>query len=227
MNFLFHGLLGCIALSSGRCDIAPHTRLVHGTTHVLAPFPGEIFSRICVLLLVSFNACSMMRELCPSLSLRNLGVEHRLFWPGLVCPSGQIVALTAFQLQVEPCKDVQRRVCGIKNAFLTALYGKVCHSLFEKDKLLFAFCLTCSLCQYIKGTIKPEEYSFFLTGSTSMCECHPNPTKWLPDKSWQEVLHASTLIPDLKDLPGMRQTLPETGGHTKAWSWLDRVCYSW
>jgi dynein heavy chain len=99
----------------------------------------------------------------------------------------------------------------MKTALTAALYARVCHSLFEKDKLLYAFSLACSLCQYIKGTILPEEYSFFLNGRGTVCKDQPNPTNWFPDRSWQEVLHAAARIPDLKDLPGVLRALSASG----------------
>jgi dynein heavy chain len=60
-------------------------------------------------------------------------------------------------------EDVRTRLEHIETHFLFALYRNVCRSLFEKDKLLFAF----SLCVEVlraRGEIDAEEWSFLLTG---------------------------------------------------------------
>lgn len=60
-----------------------------------------------------------------------------------------------------------------------ALYCNVCRSLFEKDKLLFAFLLT-SRIQSSTGALDPEEWSFLLTGGLGDGPAKPNPAaEWL------------------------------------------------
>jgi dynein heavy chain len=60
--------------------------------------------------------------------------------------------------------------------------------LFEKDKLIFSFLLTCKLNE-MKGELNYEEFRFFLTGGISMGgELPPCPAEWISEKSWGEIL---------------------------------------
>lgn len=70
----------------------------------------------------------------------------------------------------------------------------VCRSLFEKDKLLFAFGVAAGL-QVDGGKMEPADLRFLLTGGVAVGELPaPNPCPaWLSDKSWGEVCRASKL----------------------------------
>jgi dynein heavy chain len=74
----------------------------------------------------------------------------------------------------------------------------VCQSLFEKDKLLFAFLLTSRLLlggsDAIKGAMTAEELRFLLTGGVAMQNPHDNPAPdWLSDKAWGELCRLDAL----------------------------------
>jgi dynein heavy chain, axonemal len=70
----------------------------------------------------------------------------------------------------------------------------VCRSLFEKDKLLFAFVLTAKVSLDAR-TIAADELRFLLTGGTSLGEApapNPDPT-WITDAKWGEMCQLETL----------------------------------
>ena len=67
-------------------------------------------------------------------------------------------------------------------------------SLFEKDKLLFAFGLAAGL-QVDSGKMDSAELRFLLTGGVAVGDLRaPNPCPaWLSDKSWGEICRAAKL----------------------------------
>ena len=67
-------------------------------------------------------------------------------------------------------------------------------SLFEKDKLLFAFLLASKLLTD-RGRLNTAELRFLLTGGVAMGElaaANPAPA-WISDKMWGEMCRASDL----------------------------------
>ena len=69
----------------------------------------------------------------------------------------------------------------------------MCRSLFEKDKLLFAFLLAVRILMS-ENSIDMDEWTFLLTGvGGALSKDQPNPaTDWLSERAWKEMLSLST-----------------------------------
>lgn len=114
--------------------------------------------------------------------------------------------------EAQPSDDLDRRLDHLSSYFTAILFTNVCRSLFEKDKLLFAFFLTCKI-----RAVDAAELRFLLTGGVAVGETQqPNPApEWLSDKSWGEIVR-------LSDLPGPWEGLRE---HVETNALLWRVVY--
>lgn len=88
----------------------------------------------------------------------------------------------------EKAENIEQRLENIKTHFTYSLFCNVCRSLFEKDKLLFAFSLAIRI-KAAKGEVSNEEWMFLLTGGLSNVDDHPKPegAQWLSDRAWKEV----------------------------------------
>jgi len=104
-------------------------------------------------------------------------------------------ALFLRALREAPAADeLDARLLALNGESTWLLYQNVCRSLFEKDKLLFAFLLATRL-EEATGAVRAAESRFLLTGGVAVGEVErPNPTaddgRWLSDKAWGELLRA-------------------------------------
>ncbi|KXZ55711.1 DHC8 protein [Gonium pectorale] len=94
----------------------------------------------------------------------------------------------------EPSNVLERRLENIYDHFTYALYRNVCRSLFEKDKLLFAF-LLCTRILETKGRVDIDEYMFLLTGGLGgAADPRHNPASdWLVERGWRELCRLDRL----------------------------------
>lgn len=94
----------------------------------------------------------------------------------------------------EQSDDLDTRMSFLNNFFTYFLFVNVSRSLFEKDKLLFAFLLAARI-QEAAERLQPAELRFLLTGGISMGELPmDNPdTSWLSEKSWGEICRLSSM----------------------------------
>lgn len=98
----------------------------------------------------------------------------------------------------EKSKDVNERVKSIILKFCETLYTSIYFSLYEEDKILFAFLMGIKI-QMFKGHVQPWQWKFFLTGICGVAGLDENITGFLSDKSWREVVQLNSQIKGLCD----------------------------
>ena len=102
----------------------------------------------------------------------------------------------------EKADDLGQRLQHINGHFTYALYQNICRSLFEKDKLLFAFLLDVRIMLAHKQ-LEHSEYNFLLTGGVGIEPVDvPKPAgEWISAKAWGEICRAAASIPNCAEVP--------------------------
>ncbi|EDQ87504.1 uncharacterized protein MONBRDRAFT_37951 [Monosiga brevicollis MX1] len=90
-------------------------------------------------------------------------------------------------------KQLDKRLRYLTDHFTYSIYCNVCRSLFEKDKLLFAFLLCCALLKS-RNQLDQSELMFFLTGGVGLDNTRKNPDEsWISQKMWDELCRMGDL----------------------------------
>ncbi|CAG9466170.1 unnamed protein product [Pedinophyceae sp. YPF-701] len=102
----------------------------------------------------------------------------------------------------EKSDDLSARLKTINDYFTYCLYQNVCRSLFEKDKLLFAFLLDVRIMS-AAGTLSATDYNFLLTGGVGIepVDVAKPDASWLSPKSWGEITRAAATLSGFETLP--------------------------
>eukprot|EP00798_Chlamydomonas_sp_ICE-L_P020336 gene20336-27098_t len=100
-------------------------------------------------------------------------------------------------------EDLTERLKHINDHFTYALYQNICMSLFEKDKLLFAFLLT-SRIMLGQGQLELPHYQFLLTGGVGINErevAKPASSDWISKLLWGKICKVANLCEAFAKLP--------------------------
>jgi len=110
----------------------------------------------------------------------------------------------------EKSDDIPTRLTSLADWFTYSLYENICRSLFEAHKLLFSFTVCIKIMQG-QGKIDPDEWRFFLSGSSGASDTVVNPApNWITSQIW-------TPLTSLSRLPAFVGIAGTVGGDIDKW----------
>ncbi|XP_056267415.1 dynein axonemal heavy chain 1 [Pseudoliparis swirei] len=92
----------------------------------------------------------------------------------------------------EKADTVEKRIANINEFFTFSLYSNVCRSLFEKNKLMFAFLLSARIMMN-DNNIDMTDWRYLLSGGMPVQEMTNPAVSWLSERAWQDLLGLSAL----------------------------------
>ncbi|XP_044735429.1 dynein axonemal heavy chain 1-like [Chrysoperla carnea] len=126
------------------------------------------------------NRGSILFFCCADLALIDSMYQYSLEWFKTL--------FAASMNNTEPSDNIEERIETINNYFTFSLYTNVCRSLFERNKLHFAF-LLCARILMDENKIHPLEWRYLLSPASVSKAPKPNPaSKWLEERAWNEIL---------------------------------------
>ena len=88
---------------------------------------------------------------------------------------------------------VENRLVNMTTEVTKQAYIYTCTGLFEIHKLMYSFQMTCMIMDET-GELVKEELDFFLKGDQSLEQAtKTNPTKWMSNQGWKDILKLTTL----------------------------------
>lgn len=95
-----------------------------------------------------------------------------------------------------PDPVLTKRLKNIIPKLTKNVYDYGCTGIFERHKLLFSLQI-CVRIEQSLGNVRQEQLDFFIKGSVALEKSIiSNPTRWLPQPSWEDVLKLASNFPD-------------------------------
>ena len=98
----------------------------------------------------------------------------------------------------EKSKDINERVKNITNKFKELIYFGIYNSLHDQDRILFVLLIAVRTLIYEKE-IQNWQWRYFLTGICGVAENKINPTNFLSDKLWRDVVQLNIQVSGFSD----------------------------
>lgn len=106
----------------------------------------------------------------------------------------------------ETAADLEERLKVLRQETVYATYANICRGLFEKDKLIFSFMLTCDVLRSTDA-ISEKEWNFFLRGGPAVESGQsPKPARlnWMSQNTWEAL---GDLEHNLAEFAGLKESV--------------------